>query len=377
MKKVLSVLLAAAMVMGMSVSAFAAYSWGTGSTGATATADLGTAATNVDFDGALYVNTLATAILPDSTVEVNPGDSIYFQLVNPATPATAYKGVIDKNWSINIRGNQYVDNASFVALTATGFSTKAADLVDTTLDKYVRVSVVKDLDEITSKDVKFNVQLVNNKSDAKSSQIKVVASFANLGENTVSFDWANDVDEAAVWKVAKNTKGTAVFDFEDNAYFTVKMISEEKVTLNVSYAYDKAIDKEYNEYDADLDFYNFKGSKDSFTKVGELFIPAAKDTYIYEIVDGKVVEVEAEYNKAYKVDGFSAKAGWVIETKDLGYYVVADDELVVEEEVAETPATETETNKTNPETGAADFVGAAVAMAVVSVAAAGALALKK
>ncbi|MBQ9970312.1 MAG: NPXTG-anchored protein, partial [Oscillospiraceae bacterium] len=33
--------------------------------------------------------------------------------------------------------------------------------------------------------------------------------------------------------------------------------------------------------------------------------------------------------------------------------------------------------KANPETGAADFVGAAVAMAVVSVAAAGALALKK
>ena len=68
--------------------------------------------------------------------------------------------------------------------------------------------------------------------------------------------------------------------------------------------------------------------------------------------------------------------GWVIETKELGYYVVADEELVVAEEEVEAKP-EVEADKANPETGAADFVGAAVAMAVVSVAAAGALALKK
>ena len=42
------------------------------------------------------------------------------------------------------------------------------------------------------------------------------------------------------------------------------------------------------------------------------------------------------------------------------------------------PTTETpSTSKPNPETGAEDFVGLAVSLAVVSVAAAGALALKK
>ena len=154
------------------------------------------------------------------------------------------------------------------------------------------------------------------------------------------------------------------------------MVSEEKVVLNLSMAYDKAIDKAYNEYDADLSFYNFKGTKDAFTKTGELFIPADDETFIYEIVDGELVEVDAEYVEDYEVDGFSEKDGWVIKTKELGYYVVADEELVVAEEEVEAKP-EVEADKANPETGAADFVGAAVAMAVVSVAAAGALALKK
>ena len=152
------------------------------------------------------------------------------------------------------------------------------------------------------------------------------------------------------------------------------MVSEEKVTLNLSKVYDKAVDALFD-YEADLSFYNFKGTKDAFTKTGELFIPADEDTFIYEVVDGKLVEVEATWTDEYTVSDVNKEyEGWVIETKELGYYVVADDELVVAEEEVET---EDEADKANPETGAADFVGAAVAMAVVSVAAAGALALKK
>ena len=51
MKKVLSVLLAAAMVMGMSVSAAAAYTWGSNAN-TDATAVLG----DVDFGNALVIN---------------------------------------------------------------------------------------------------------------------------------------------------------------------------------------------------------------------------------------------------------------------------------------------------------------------------------
>ncbi|MBE6898307.1 MAG: hypothetical protein E7475_04820 [Ruminococcaceae bacterium] len=378
MKKVLSVLLAAAMVMGMSVSAFAASAdktWGSNSdVEAPAGYVLGTTNNKIDFANVLILN--GNYITAGSDVEVKPGDDLYFPL--DEIGYAPYALAIDKDWSINIKGNSYVEKAYFVAQKADGtYSSKAADLASSTMPKFVKVEIADELDDVASKEVKFFIQLVDDESQAKSSTVKVVATFANLGEYTVDFDWSNDVDEAGVWKVAKNTKGTAVFDFEDEAYVTVKMVSEEKVVLNLSMAYDKAIDKAYNEYDADLSFYNFKGSKDAFTKTAELLIPADEDTYIYEIVDGELVEIEAVYDDEYKLEGTNKSyAGWIIETKELGYYVVADEELVVAEVETEVEA-EVEAEKANPETGAADFVGAAVAMAVVSVAAAGALALKK
>ena len=92
-------------------------------------------------------------------------------------------------------------------------------------------------------------------------------------------------------------------------------------------------------------------------------------------IDGELVEVEAEWVEEYEVNDVEIADGFVIKTKELGYYVVSDVEAEIEAEAeVEAPV---EADKANPETGAADFVGAAVAMAVVSVAAAGALALKK
>ena len=112
----------------------------------------------------------------------------------------------------------------------------------------------------------------------------------------------------------------------------------------------------------------------------------------YEIdADGNFVKVDAEYVENYAVAHTNQKVnGFVFNTKQLGNYVLSTEELgeeepaeeptteepVVEEPVVEEPVVE-ETNKPNPNTGAEDFVGLAVSLAVVSVAAAGALALKK
>ena len=381
MKKVLSVLLAAAMVMGMSVSAFAAnHKWAANSDDH----NVGNVNT-VEFGETAYVvrnGAVAKSYAAGTEMSLQPGDDIYFELMEVG--ASYYEKAIDADWSINIKGNEFVEKASFYSVPKFDADKEQKTPWGLVVTKdfegraYVKVEVVDDLDTTSlTSEVKFNMYLADNQYDTKSNTVTVVAKFANIGEYPVDFDFTNDVDEAGIWKVAKDKKGTAVFDFEDEAYVTVKMISEEKVVLNLSVAYDKAIDKEYNEYDADLSFYNFKGTKDAFTKTAELLIPAKEATYIYEIVDGELVEVEAEYVEEYKLEGTNRKyAGWLIETKELGYYVVADEELVVAEEEVEAKP-EVEADKANPETGAADFVGAAVAMAVVSVAAAGALALKK
>ena len=309
----------------------------------------------------------------------------------PATYTTVnYTGAIDKDWSINIKGNEYVVNAYFVAVTPAGYSTKAADLGNESYEKAVCVEIMDELDNLDAQDAIMYMSIVDMDNDCdcawcnsnnhrvrncESEEVYMNYSFDNLTYKPVDFKFPNDADGTAKWIVAKDAKGTAVFDFDDDVYFTVKMVSEEEVILNLSTAYDKAIDALFG-YDADLSFYNFKGTKDAFTKTGELFIEADEDTFVYEIVDGKIVEIEAEYVEEYKVANTSkAKAGWVIETKELGYYIVSDIEAEIEVEAeVEAPV---EADKANPETGAADFVGAAVAMAVVSVAAAGALALKK
>ena len=451
MKKVLSVLLAAAMVMGMSVSAFAAADK---VFAANANNDeVGVHACDLGFKYWMEVihsennmnhgdKKIQWAWHEEAFEDMRPGDNLYFPIVeyldgwvadycaeghnfeNTKAPSyvgkygetaivgkdgerlesgnhwawtytedafdRTYEGAIDKDWSINIKGNEYVVNAYFVAETANSvYSTKAKDLGNDNYPKYVCVEIADELDNLKAVDATMYMYIADMDSDCtcdacdaghvarncKSLDVYMNYSVDNETIKYVDFDFTNDADLTAKWVVAKNDKGTATFDFEDGAYFTVKMVSEEEVILNLSTAYDKAVDALFG-YDADLSFYNFKGTKDAFTKTGELFIEADEDTFVYEIVDGKIVEIEAEYVEEYKVANTSkAKAGWVIETKELGYYIVSDIEAEIEVEAeVEAPV---EADKANPETGAADFVGAAVAMAVVSVAAAGALALKK
>ncbi len=416
MKKVLSVLLAAAMVMGMSVTSMAADQiWGAGTTG--------TVYSNVDdvvkfWDRAFVVHTDGTSetINAGKVMPLEAGDDVYFPLlwensaadlisantkdataktfeaVNKATAGYHYAGPIDSTWSINILCDEYyVDAASVYSVKSTENKTPwGTDVVAFNNytnheamvgTKYIKVEISDEFVS-TAKTIEFDFTLYLADGVHKTDKVIVDATYngtVNGGE--VSYTHTNNAAAIAKW-TAPAKKGTAVFDFSDDCYFTVDMIPEEKVILNLSTAYNKYVDKLFD-YNADLDFYNFKGSKDAFTKEGELFIPADDDTFIYQILsdaddkEPEVVAIEATYDDEYTIAGVNKEfEGWVIETDELGYYVVSDVELVIEaEEVVETPVVED--NKANPETGANDFVGAAVALAVVSVAAAGALALKK
>ena len=159
--------------------------------------------------------------------------------------------------------------------------------------------------------------------------------------------------------------------------------------LDLSTAYDKAI---AGEMDAEADsFYKFDNDNANFSRTGELIIVTDDSSLVpYEIdEDGNFVEVDAKYVEDYAIAHTNKKVdGFVFSTNTLGNYVLSTEELGQEEQPAkETPAepvtpseptTETpSTSKPNPDTGAEDFVGLAVSLAVVSVAAAGALALKK
>ncbi len=302
-------------------------------------------------------------------------------IIKEASDKGEYWGEIDKNWSINIKTNDYIQSASFATEKHMMNPDASNNLKDNRQPKFIKLVLDETYDVKENDEIDFYFYIADNDSSINahkeiSSKGAVHFLFDNYLIKHVEFDFANDVDHMARWIVEEGKKGVAVFDFEDAAYFTVKMGSEESVIFNFKTGdYLKSIEKAFD-YEADYTYYNFRGESDDFYRTGELFIPAKDDTFIYGWETSKLVEVDAEYVKNHKVDGQKMN-GWLIETNELGYYVVADVEVEVEADDEVKEEASSTGNKVNPETGANDFVGAAVALAVVSVAAAGALAFKK
>lgn len=305
-----------------------------------------------------------------------------------------YTGNIDKNWSINLIEAstgvaELIEKAELYRATATDYASYSK-YTDEIMPKavYLKVTLKKEWKTADDETMKYYVYVAKNNGSTsdKTNEVWVSGKYENTDYEYVNFDWTNNANEAKLWKVRKGENGTAVFDFADKAFFTVKMYSEESMYLDLSTAYDKTI---AGEMDVEADsFYKFDNENANFSRSGELVIVSDDDSLVpYSIEDGELVKVDAEYVENYAIAHTNTKVnGFVFKTKQLGNYVLATEEIAeeVEPEDDEKPAEENKPaeevkpdTKPNPETGAEDFVGLAVSLAVVSVAAAGALALKK
>ena len=306
-----------------------------------------------------------------------------------------YTGNIDKNWSINLIEAstgvaELIEKAELYRATATDYASYSK-YTDEIMPKavYLKVTLKKEWKTADDETMKYYVYVAKNNGSTKdkTNEVWVSGKYENTAFEYVNFDWTNNANEAKLWKVRKGENGTAVFDFADKAFFTVKMYSGESMYLDLSTAYDKTV---AGEMDVEADsFYKFDNENANFSRSGELVIVSDDDSLVpYSIEDGELVKVDAEYVENYAIAHTNTKVnGFVFSTKQLGNYVLATEEIAEEvEEPAdeEKPAEENKPaeevkpeTKPNPETGAEDFVGLAVSLAVVSVAAAGALALKK
>lgn len=302
-----------------------------------------------------------------------------------------YTGNIDKNWSINLiekdgSVSDLIAKAELYKATATDYASYSKytnQIMPNAV--YLKVTLKKEWKTVSNETLKYYVYVANNNNSKKTNQVWVSGKYAP-SYRTVDFTWTNNANEASLWKAKEN--GVAVFDFADKAFFTVKMYKGETMYLDLSTAYDKAIAGDMG-VDADS-FYKFDNTNANFARAGELVIVTNDDTLVpYEIdEDGNFVELDADYVTNYAIAHTNQKVnGFRFDTKQLGNYVLSTEELGAEEEPeepaeepSEEPAPEVKpdnTGKQNPNTGAEDFVGLAVSLAVVSVAAAGALALKK
>lgn len=132
------------------------------------------------------------------------------------------------------------------------------------------------------------------------------------------------------------------------------------------------IEDKYYDLDADIEYVNFV-AKPNLGRNAEIAIQGdySDQYYLYEVVNGDLESIDADWNEDDGLFEFTASK--------LGSYVISDKELVAEaDEPAEDdkPATD-DTTTQNPDTGANDVVGVAVALAAVSLVAAGAVSLKK
>ncbi len=327
-------------------------------------------------------------------------DSVGKPTTDEVTAYGHYTGNIDKNWSINLVEKstgvaELIEKAELYKATATDYASYSRfenNVVDIQPNAvYLKVTLKDEWKTVDDETLTYYVYIADNDSGEQTNEVWVSGTYVNNDWEYVDFDWTNDASVAKLWKVKKGENGTAVFDFADKAFFTVKMYSGESMYLDLSTAYDKAI---AGEMDAEADsFFKFDNDNANFSRTGELIIVTDDETLVpYEIdEDGNFVEVDAKYVEDYAIAHTNKKVdGFVFSTKTLGNYVLSTEKLGQEEQPAkETPAEpvtpseptqETpapETSKPNPATGAEDFVGLAVSLAVVSVAAAGALALKK
>ncbi|MEG0110576.1 MAG: hypothetical protein RR675_05610, partial [Oscillospiraceae bacterium] len=266
----------------------------------------------------------------------------------PAFVVKGIKGFKDKNGKVidELNAGKKVNTALVSFTTANKFNKEAADL-NFTFDVYKGGDIVPSFQKLGS--MPFNGSVGYGTKDA-------------AGSFTVP-------KEGAIVNFEGQEKIEAYFGDTD-VHFDVDAKDQKDLFLRLVTKDDALTDKFP---DADLKVYKFEGNNKTFRRTGKLTIPADmvenKDgklvaPVIYNYESGKLtVNKDAKYN--------SDAACFEIKTNKLGNYVVSAQELKVTEEPATDAPVEPVAPGTavpNPDTGANDFVGLAVALAVVSVA---------
>ena len=137
--------------------------------------------------------------------------------------------------------------------------------------------------------------------------------------------------------------GEIDIEFGEEAMFTVNVNGQSRLNLAWTTRHDPevaALDESVN-----MDFITFTGNP-SFNRTGTMYIYTADDTFLYQVVDGKLEKVDAKYNEDYEA--------WEFRTRTLDTYVIADGEIDLEaitDNTDDNSSTTEDGNKANPDTG--------------------------
>ena len=221
---------------------------------------------------------------------------------------------------------------------------------DNTYDRIMSVIVtVPDNDSDSIEDLLGTVKVGTTRTKAKNSSTdaKIDIEFAPDGTKEYykdNFDGDETLEAGATGIVDFDTDaGEIDIEFGDKALFTVDVTGQSRLNL----AWNTKFDSEVADLDesVNMDFITFTGNP-SFNRTGTMYIYAADDTFLYQVVDGKLEKVDATYNEDYEA--------WEFRTRTLREYVIADGEIDLEaitDNTDDSSSTTEDGNKANPDTG--------------------------
>ena len=341
MKKIFALALAAVMTAGMTTVAFAAD-------------DDVVLETNVNFfhydsdeNCGVYVGNTN-----DGRVEsLKPGETYYIGLdaddantILTSTPeieksdVTGYKVYAD--WKVE---GIEIDDLKIEYKKVQLYDESESDW-DQTGYRYVVVLEIPESTSASSYDLAGTIKVAKTSSAAKKAEgVNLDVTVANNYIAAFEGDF-EEFDNGAVVKFVKDL-GEIDIDFGEAAMFTVDVTGQGKLNL----IWNNTFDSEIADLDksANMDFLTFEGEP-RFNKNGTLYIYADADTFLYQVVDGKLEAVKAEYNEDYEA--------WELTTRTLGKYVISDKELDLETINTEVDdkddaSSTTDGGKENPDTG--------------------------
>ena len=316
MKKLVTLAVAATMVLSMASVAFAA-------------SDVDYRVTQVNEQYFKYDN-------DDGMMESEPpsyvgyGDTIYYRLENaeggsevPVSEYDAVKGIsIKKQWEMNgnavdrieIVKKKYDDNASsyayYVALTfKKSESTSEVDVLGTlTLKKSGDEGILNIKNDSNEIDLAVNLTVgypyAGDSDDYEIDSIyadKVIYNFSSSGKSQIETDTEYEL---------------RLVDVDEDSYFTVNTKGQGKILLACDNKYNNDIASKYPS--ANLSFINGNGA--TFNQTGVLTLHADEGSYLYAVsANGNLTKVKAEYDEY--------ENAFQIKTRTLGKYVISDTEL--------------------------------------------------
>jgi len=364
MKKLIALAMALVMAATMGITAFAA----------SCPIHLSSGSCEVDMDGHEF------HLLPGEKYALKAADSESSVAVSPLTPAVGDLNAAFGSDAWRISANWKIGGALVKSLKWD----KDKDQWMLELNENYTISTPKKLQgTITFTSKKDKKNLVKGTIDAVVTNHLVTVEGAKKAADAESID----ADNNTIYQCSDDNPG--YIKFNDNRLMTVvlKMVKKEKAFMFNDESQIDSITEKYGNSDADIKCYAFGGTP-KFQNDAKFTLQAdySNQYFLYEYTGGKLMSVDYKWNSINGVYEWSTKTPhtYVISSKKLAATSKSTDDSSKAEESSKAAEKKTSTKpaaakgKTpNPDTGAHDAVGVAVALAAIGLTTAGVLSVTR